>query len=330
MPTSVLLAVLAAAGLLALAPALVRRYDATERLVAERAPSTARVLQRRRRRRTVPGRRPVNPPRALIGYRSVESPLPARSARRSPRHPAARRSGRLRAVPAAPKRSRRRPPPRRRTPRPSYRRRRVLAALLLLNVVELVGVLAGRPRLLDRLRGHRHPARPSTWCTCAVGPSPTGAGAAAEAREAAWLAARQAEVRREQARRAAARREAQRRLAAQREAVRRAAMGLDRAVRPAGGGQRGLGLVPPRRAACAAARTRPAEAPDALPTGPGPGRRPAGLIDSGSWKSGDCGVRDAPISKNPSRSSGGPERRAGGGFAVEADDLLALLPARPV
>ncbi len=35
-PTSVLLAVLAAAGLLALAPALVRRYDATERLAAER------------------------------------------------------------------------------------------------------------------------------------------------------------------------------------------------------------------------------------------------------------------------------------------------------
>ena len=66
MPTSVLLAVLAAAGLLALAPALVRRYDATERLVAERAQSTARVLQRRRRRRTVPGRRPVNPPRSLV------------------------------------------------------------------------------------------------------------------------------------------------------------------------------------------------------------------------------------------------------------------------
>ena len=54
MPTSVLLAVLAAAGLLALAPALVRRYDATERLVAERAQSTARVLDRTRRRRTVP------------------------------------------------------------------------------------------------------------------------------------------------------------------------------------------------------------------------------------------------------------------------------------
>src|SRR3954470_13136009 len=65
-PTSVLLAVLAAAGLLALAPALVRRYDATERLVAERAQSAARVLSRRRRRRTVPGRRPINPGRRLV------------------------------------------------------------------------------------------------------------------------------------------------------------------------------------------------------------------------------------------------------------------------
>src|SRR5215467_6157127 len=63
MPTSVLLAVLAAAGLLALAPALVRRYDATERLAAERAQSTARVLDRQRRRRTVPGPRPIYPPR---------------------------------------------------------------------------------------------------------------------------------------------------------------------------------------------------------------------------------------------------------------------------
>lgn len=61
MPTSVLLAVLVAAGLLALAPALVRRYDATERLDADRVSSTARVLRRQRRRRTVPGRVPVNP-----------------------------------------------------------------------------------------------------------------------------------------------------------------------------------------------------------------------------------------------------------------------------
>jgi hypothetical protein len=211
-PTSVLLAVLAAAGLLALAPALVRRYDATERLAAERALSTARVLSRHRRRRTVPGRRPVNLPRQVL----VTVPAPTS------------------APPAAPKRNlrlvTRRPP--RRVPARGHttavvRRRRVFAALLLLNVIELVGVLA---------------VGPGFWIGFAV----TGALLATylihlrnkaladrrrrkiEAREAAWVAARQAEVRREQARRAAARREAQRRLAAQKEAVRRAAMGLDR------------------------------------------------------------------------------------------------------
>jgi hypothetical protein len=107
------------------------------------------------------------------------------------------------------------------------RRRRVFAALLLLNVIELVGVLTVSPgfwigfavtatllavdliHLRNRALADRQRRR-------------------VEAREAAWLAARQAEVRREQARRAAARREAQHRLAAQREAVRRAAMGLDR------------------------------------------------------------------------------------------------------
>lgn len=233
MPTSVLLAVLAAAGLLALAPALVRRYDATERLVAERAQSTARVLQRRRRRRTVPGRRPVNQPRALVvtlaedaatGNLGVPVSAPPAPARRAA-PPAGRRPGRLRAVPPAARQARRRPP-RHHTPA-VYRRRRVLAALLLLNFVELVGVIV---------------VSPGFWISFSV-----TAGlllvyvvhlrrrALAErrrrrlrAREAAWLAARQAEVRREQARRAAARREAQRRLAAQREAVRRTAMGLDR------------------------------------------------------------------------------------------------------
>ncbi|MFU8853924.1 hypothetical protein ACNAW0_23510 [Micromonospora sp. SL1-18] len=225
-PTSVLLAVLAAAGLLALAPALVRRYDATERLVAERAQSTARVLQRRRRRRTVPGRRPVRPPRALVVTMSEGSdtkglPAPVSAP------PGARRSGRLRSVPPVPARSRRRHPPKRRHHTPAiYRRRRVLAALLLLNFVELIGVVLVGPgfwisvsvtgtllvayvvHLRKRALADRRRRR-------------------AEAREAAWLAARQAEVRREQARRAAARREAQRRLAAQREAVRRTAMGLD-------------------------------------------------------------------------------------------------------
>ncbi|XTZ14014.1 divisome protein SepX/GlpR [Micromonospora echinospora] len=250
-PTSVLLAVLAAAGLLAFAPALVRRYDATERLVAERAQSTARVLQRRRRRRTVPGRRPVNPSRSLVvtlgpdgtggttasatsaaarsGPAAAASPATGPAADlpgTTPDRGAGRRSGRLRAVPPAPGRPRRRTPRRQHAP-VVYRRRRVLAGLLLLNFVELIGVVV---------------AGPGFWISVSV----TGtllvayvvhlrARAVAErrrrrarAREAAWLATRQAEVRREQARRAAARREQQRRLAAQREAVRRTAMGLDR------------------------------------------------------------------------------------------------------
>ena len=208
MPTSVLLAVLAAAGLLALAPALVRRYDATERLAAERASSTARVLQRRRRRRTVPGRRPINPGRAVTV--TVPAPAPQR---------------RLRLV-TGKRPARRGVPPRPHTPA-VIRRRRVFAALLLLNTIELVGVVT---------------VGPGFWIGFAVTGSLLGAYLVhlrnralsdrrrrrREAREAAWLAARQAEVRREQARRAAARREAQRRLAAQRESVRRAAMGLDR------------------------------------------------------------------------------------------------------
>jgi hypothetical protein len=207
-PTSVLLAVLTAAGLLALAPALVRRYDATERLAAERALSTARVLSRDRRRRTVPGQRPLNPPRKV----TVTVPPPSGEPRP------------LRLVTA--RKPARRPAPPRHTPA-VVRRRRVFAALLLLNVIELIGVIA---------------VSPGFWISFAV----TGTLLAVylvhlrnraiadrrrrriEAREAAWLAARQAEVRREQKRRAEARREMQRRLAAQKEAVRRAAMGLDR------------------------------------------------------------------------------------------------------
>ncbi|MEU9505183.1 hypothetical protein AB0D32_02730 [Micromonospora sp. NPDC048170] len=225
-PTSVLLAVLAAAGLLALAPALVRRYDATERLVAERAQSTARVLQRRRRRRTVPGRRPVHPPRSLVITLSEDANTGGLSTPVSA-PPAARRSSRLRAVPPAGRKGRRRPPPRRQHTPAVYRRRRVLAALMLLNFVELIGVVV---------------VSPGFWISFAVTATllvayvvhlraravADGRRRRARAREAAWLAARQAEVRREQARRAAARREAQRRLAAQREVVRRAAMGLDR------------------------------------------------------------------------------------------------------
>jgi hypothetical protein len=204
-PTSVLLAVLTAAGLLALAPALVRRYDATERLVAERATSTARVLSRSRRRRTVPGRSPVNPPRAypmiansvrrpllsLVPRSGVPYTLRAATGGRSPHRPAV------------------------------YRRRRVLAALAALNIVELVGVaLVGpgfwisfgvtailflmyvghlRTRALDEQRRRRE-----------------------EVTEARWLADQQAQVREAQRRRAEARREAAKQL--QEELVRQRAL----------------------------------------------------------------------------------------------------------
>jgi hypothetical protein len=203
-PTSVLLAVLAAAGLLALAPALVRRYDATERLVAERALSTARVLaragaRRHRRRRTVPGRRPVNPPRTLVVRVSSANP-PA---------------------PAAPPVRRRRP----RAARAVYRRRRVLLALVLFNLVELCGVALVSPgfwigsafsgllllgylvHLRNRALVERRRRR-------------------AEARYAAWIAARQAAVRREQHRRAVQRRAAVAAQLAERERARREAARL--------------------------------------------------------------------------------------------------------
>jgi hypothetical protein len=247
-PTSVLLAVLAAAGLLALAPALVRRYDATERLVAERAQSTARVLERRRRRRTVPGRRPVNSSRVMVARVPADAGTGSGAPAPVSGPPAGRRTARLRVVPRNAARARRRPPPRRHTPA-VYRRRRVLAALLLLNVVELIGVVL---------------VSPGFWISFSVSVTLLAAYAVhlrnravagrrrrrAEAREAAWLAARQAEVRREQARRAAARREAQRRLAAQREVVRRAAMGLDGTPdlpAAAAGGGRAAGTVSYRR-----------------------------------------------------------------------------------
>jgi hypothetical protein len=210
----VLLAVLAAAGLLALAPALVRRYDATERLVAERALSTARVLARagfqtHRRRRTVPGRRPVNPPRVVVFRMTAGGQVAPSSS------PVASSTGR----------DRKRTPRRLPHSRAVYRRRRVFAALVLLNVVELVGVgfvgpgfwisaavtgsmLLGylvhlRNRAILEQRRHR-----------------------AAARYAAWVAARQAAVRREQARRVAARRELLRQQLLEREQARREAAKL--------------------------------------------------------------------------------------------------------
>jgi hypothetical protein len=206
-PTSVLLAVLAAAGLLALAPALVRRYDATERLVAERALSTARVLARAdRRRRTVPGRRPVNPPRLLVSrLSSASGPLPPPRRSLPPAAAARRRVHRA--------------------PRAMYRRRRVLVALVLLNLAEVCGITL---------------VSPGFWVGFAV----TGVLLVAylahlrtralrdrrrrrdEARYAAWIVRRQALVRREQLRRAAARREALARQLAERDRARREAARL--------------------------------------------------------------------------------------------------------
>ncbi|GAA1795678.1 hypothetical protein GCM10009682_16820 [Luedemannella flava] len=257
MPTSVLLAVLAAASLLALAPALVRRYDATERLAAERTTSTARVLARRRSRRTVPGRVPINPPRPVPwsaeddhgvvafhgGTVGVHESLNARDgAAGGSRNGGSREAaggGRRRST-TGPRRhagaaTRRRSAAgsttrvggrskRRRAPASAmHRRRRVFAALELLNLVEVVGiVLVG----------------PGMWISFAVTAGALTAYvvhlrnrsiAAArrrrqEARRARWVAAQQAAVRREHERRAAQRREAQRRLVVEREAARREAM----------------------------------------------------------------------------------------------------------
>jgi hypothetical protein len=231
-PTSVLLAVLTAAGLLALAPALVRRYDATERLVAERALSTARVLSRARRQRTVPGRSPVNPPRTYIPLVGafmppisaipVVSAVPAAPPARTGPRPSTRRPS-LSVVPrssvpytlrgATGGRTRARPA--------VYRRRRVLAALTIFNAVELVGVFLVGPgfwigfgasfTLLCLYVGHLR-GRALT----------EQRRRRAEYLEARWLQEQQAEVRRAQRRRAAARREAARLL--QEELVRQRAL----------------------------------------------------------------------------------------------------------
>jgi hypothetical protein len=229
----VLLAVLAAAGLLALAPALVRRYDATERLVAERALSTARVVTKagtgkRRRRRTVPGRRPVNPPTWLD--RAPAAARPAVS-----RHQVAARgrgSGRrpvTRSMPAV------------------YRRRRVLLALVLLNAAESVGIaLVG----------------PGFWIGLAV----SGTLLIAYLVHLRARAVVEADQRRARARQAAriARRDAERqaryeaRVAARREALRRAAAARALAQRDAQRlSQRYVDAESSRRRTSGAVRGRP-------------------------------------------------------------------------
>jgi hypothetical protein len=227
-PTSVLLAVLAAAGLLALAPALVRRYDATERLVAERALSTARVIERHRRRRTVPGRRPVNPPRSVSALSAVPvsaAPVSAVPVSAAPVSASPVSGAPLSAAPVSGLPARRRRPRARTMPAAVYRRRRVLTALVLLNVIELIGVglvgpgfwIGSAPSLLMLVyyMGHlRHRAVVERRQRLAA------------ARRAARIAARQAQLRREQAERLAARREALRRAAAVRAAAQRESMRL--------------------------------------------------------------------------------------------------------
>jgi len=233
-PTSVLLAVLAAAGLLALAPALTRRYDATERVAAERAASTARVLTRRRRRRTVPGPRPINPARFVGRVWSValsEGPLSDGAPVHPPRdRPAPKiattsaklspRAGRKATTSAKLSRSSAVPRAASRSSAALYRRRRVFLGLILLNLVELAGVfLVG----------------PGFWIGFAVGfvvlladvvylrrrALQTSRRHQRLAHRAAWVAREQAAVRREHARRAAERRAQARRVTADREAARR-------------------------------------------------------------------------------------------------------------
>ncbi|MFI5960008.1 hypothetical protein [Cryptosporangium sp. NPDC051539] len=66
MPSSVLLALVVAAGVLILMPALAHRYDTALRGQAELRASSMRVLPRERRRRTVPSGGPLRPPTSLI------------------------------------------------------------------------------------------------------------------------------------------------------------------------------------------------------------------------------------------------------------------------
>jgi hypothetical protein len=234
-PTSVLLAVLAAAGLLALAPALVRRYDATERLVAERALSSARVLaragsQRHRRRRTVPGRRPLNPPSAtVLASQALAMRSYVTGAAASAASSAASAAGAVQflagaaayvATSATTSKRADRPPASRRS-RAAYRRRRLLLILLLLNVAALgsVGLFGPRLWIAVAITGFLLIAFVVQLRNMAVKDQRRRR---AEARYAAWLEQRQAAVRREQARRAALRRELLERQLAAREEERRA------------------------------------------------------------------------------------------------------------
>jgi hypothetical protein len=71
MPASVLVAVFVVAGIAILLPSLVRRFDRAERGHVELRDSSMRVISRRRRRRTVPGRRPVRLPSAVLAEAGI-------------------------------------------------------------------------------------------------------------------------------------------------------------------------------------------------------------------------------------------------------------------
>ncbi|MFG1921059.1 hypothetical protein [Cryptosporangium sp. NPDC048952] len=73
MPSSVLLALVVAAGVLILMPALAHRYDTALRGQAELRASSMRVLPRERRRRTVPSGGPVRPPTSLVVPAAVKT-----------------------------------------------------------------------------------------------------------------------------------------------------------------------------------------------------------------------------------------------------------------
>lgn len=260
MPTSVLLAVLTAAGLLALAPALTRRHDPPA--PAPPVPSTARLLSRRRRRRTVPGKYPVRPPRQRgsgvagsagtvtgsaqavtvssappVTASSATSPAPAavqapaaRSARRPDPHSKRRTAAKRRRASARRVRWRRSPPT------ALHRRRRVFVALVLLNLVELAGVVLVGPGFWIGFS-----VAFVVFLAYLVYLRRTAVAAARrrrlERRRAAWIAAQQAAIRREHERRAAERAALARRIAeSRRDAVRLAIPHTERYPRRTGTG----------------------------------------------------------------------------------------------
>ncbi|GAA4911599.1 hypothetical protein LX16_2538 [Stackebrandtia albiflava] len=152
MPTSVLLAVLAGAGLLALAPALVRRYDADERIAADREESQARVLDRTEKGHTGTGATPADPPAAETGEADpdtdVQDPATPDPAARRWERSGARVAGSVTLSPDAPATTGREEVTVTSAQLRTWwqrRHRRVLYVLLALVLIELVGVVVVGP-----------------------------------------------------------------------------------------------------------------------------------------------------------------------------------------